>query len=110
MQFETWSRISLDQCVWESLLPPSFELLLSVVGLSIGVSLAEYALKKIVAMKLMLTTLSVSHENGQNSHRFCPFAETFVRCLDEWLLQSLRSGEREVEQSAQFFSSPATTE
>jgi hypothetical protein len=100
----------LDQCVWGSLLLPPFGLLLSVVGLSIAVSLEGYALKKIVAMKLMLTMLSSSHENGQNRHLFCPFAETFVWCLDEWLLQNLQSGEREVELSIRFFWSPATTE
>jgi hypothetical protein len=74
------------------------------------VSLAGYALKKIVAMKLMLTMLSFSHENGQNRHLFCPFVETFVWCLDKWLLQNLQSGEREVELSAQFFSFLAMTE
>jgi hypothetical protein len=74
------------------------------------VSLAGYALKKIVAMKLMLTTLSSSHENGQNRHLFCPFVEPFVWCLDGWLWQNLQWGEREVELSVQFFSSPATTE
>jgi hypothetical protein len=100
----------LDQCVWGSLLLPPFGLLLSVVGLSIAVSLEGYALKKIVAMKLMLWTLWFCRENGQNRHRFCPFAETFVWCLDEWLLQNLLSGEREEELSAQFFSSLATTE